>query len=116
MTVAWIIYAAALLWIYLPKDKSMRRLAVMVTLGSLPVMAACLFVVFFVTTYGNYAVAVPGLSYGWMLLLTEIFVVIAEAVLLFILSRKSLTLVEAGVLSLAMNLASFLVGQVVFAP
>ncbi len=114
VSIAWLIYAAALLWIYLPKDKSMRRLALIVTALSLPVTALCLVFVLVVVGYGNYAVAVPGLPYGWMLLLTETFVVVIEAALLFFLSRKSLTLVEAGILSLVMNLASFLVGQVVF--
>lgn len=47
-------------------------------------------------------------------LLTEAFVVAFEAALLFVLSRKTLSLTQAAVISLAMNLASFLAGQVLF--
>jgi hypothetical protein len=114
VAIAFVIYAAALVWIYLPKDKSMRRLALIMTLLSLPVTGIILLLTLVVTGYGNYAIAVPGLTPALTLLLTEVFVVLAEGMLLYVLSRKSLSLIQAGVVSLLMNLASFLVGQAIF--
>ncbi|MBN2391266.1 MAG: hypothetical protein JXR84_11100 [Anaerolineae bacterium] len=113
VTIAFVLYAAALVWIYLPKDKSMRRLALIMTLLSLPVTGLCLLFVLIVNGYGNYAVAVQGLTPGTAILLTEVFVVLAEGLLLWVLSRKSLPLLHAGAISLLMNLGSFLVGQMI---
>lgn len=114
MGIAFVLYAAALVWIYLPKDKSMRRLALIMTLLSLPVTGLCLLFVLIVNGYGNYAVAVQGLTAGTAILLTEVFVVLAEGLLLWVLSRKSLPLLHAGAISLLMNLGSFLVGLLMF--
>jgi hypothetical protein len=111
--IAALVYVAALLWIYL-SDKRKRRLGIILTLVSLPATAICLLFVLIVVGYGSYAVAVPGLSPDLALLFTELFVIMAEAALLFVLSRKSLSALQAGVLSLLMNLASFLAGQAVF--
>jgi hypothetical protein len=113
VTIACVLYAAALVWIYLPKDKSMRRLAQIMTLLSLPVTGLCLFFVLVVAGYGNQAIAARGLTPGTAILLTEVFVVLAEGLLLWVLSRKSLPLLHAGALSLLMNLSSFLVGQMI---
>jgi hypothetical protein len=114
VTIAFVFYAAALAWIYLPKDKSMRRLALIMTLLSLPVTGLCLLFVLIINGYGNYTIAVQGLTPGLTLLLTEIFVVLAEGLLFWVLNRKSLPLLHAGVISLLMNLGSFLVGQAIF--
>jgi hypothetical protein len=114
VAIAFVIYAAALAWIYIPKDKSMRRLALIMTLLSLPVTGLCLLFVLIVNGYGNYTIAAQGLTPGLTLLLTEIFVVLAEGLLLWVLSRKSLSPLHAGAISLLMNLGSFLVGQMIF--
>ena len=114
VAIAFVLYAAALAWIYVPKDKSMRRLALIMTLLSLPATGLCLLFVLIVKGYGNYTIAAQGLTPGVTLLLTEIFVVLAEGLLLWILSRKSLPLLHASAISLLMNLASFLVGQMIF--
>jgi len=114
VAIAFAIYAAALVWIYVPKDKSMRRLALIMTLLSLPVTGLCLLFVLIVNGYGNYTVAVQGLTPGVTILLTEVFVVLVEGLLLWVLNRKSLPLLHAGAISLLMNLASFLVGQMIF--
>jgi len=110
---ALLVYAAALVWIYV-SDKQKRRLPIILTLVSLPITAIFLVIVLVVAAYGNYAIAVPGLSASTAVLSAEVVAVVLEAILLFILNRKSLFVLQAAVLSLAMNLASFLVGQVVF--
>jgi hypothetical protein len=114
VTIAFVLYTAALVWIYVPKDKSMRRLALIMTLLSLPVTGLCLLFVLIVNGYGNYTIAVQGLTPGVTLLLTEVFVVLAEGLLLWVLSRKSLPLLHTGAISLLINLGSFLVGQMIF--
>lgn len=114
VAIAFVLYAAALVWIYVPKDKSMRRLALIMTLLSLPAPGIGLLLVLVVGGYGSYTVVASGLTPGLALLLTEVFVVLLEGLLLWVLSRKSLPLLHAGAISLLMNLASFLVGQAIF--
>jgi len=111
--IAMLVYAAALVWIYF-SDKRKRLLGIILTSVSLPLTGFCLLFVLIVAGYGSYEVAIPGLSSELALLFTELFVVVAEGALLFVLSRKSLSILQVGVLSLLMNLASFLAGQAVF--
>lgn len=111
--VATLLYTAAMVWIYLTREKK-RLIGIIASVVVLPLVTICVFFALIVTGYGNYEIAVPGLSPGMSLLLTEITVVLMETVLLYVLNRKTLSWTWAGALSLVMNLASFLAGQVIF--
>ncbi|MBN2005934.1 MAG: hypothetical protein JXA21_21430 [Anaerolineae bacterium] len=113
LTAAILLYVVALVWVYSPaRPKVGWKIAL--TALSLPFTLVMLFAVMFVASYGNYRLAVPGMSYPVMVLVAEVFVVAFEATLIFVLSRKTVPLKHAVIVSLSMNLASFLAGLVVF--
>jgi hypothetical protein len=74
------------------------------------VIPVCSIAVLFATSYGNNSLATGGLPGSWLLLASEIFAVLFEAGFLYFLSRKALPLRHAFLLSLLMNLASYLAG------
>jgi hypothetical protein len=81
------------------------------TLLALLVIPICSIMVLFATSYGGgYNLSGEGLPGSGLLLASEIFAVLFEAGFIYFLSRKALALKHALLLSLLMNLASYLVG------
>ncbi len=113
LTAAVLLYAAALMWIYSPARPRLGW-KIALTALSLPLTLVILLVIAFVASYGNSRLAVPGMSYPLMLLVAEVFVVLFEAALIFMLSHKTIPLKHAVVVSLCMNLVSALAGLVIF--
>ncbi len=113
LTAAVLLYAAALMWIYSPARPRLGW-KIALTALSLPFTLVILLVIAFVVSYGNYRLAVSGMSYPVMVLVAEVFVALFEAALIFVLSCKTVSLKHSAIVSLTMNLASFLVGLVVF--
>jgi hypothetical protein len=74
----------------------------------------CFFILLFLSAYGNYSVLAKGLSPGVILLTSEIFAVVGEAVLITILSKGTLSWRQAGVMSLLANTTSFVWGLLIF--
>jgi hypothetical protein len=81
-----------------------------ICLLALLIVPACSIAVLFASSYGNYNLATGGLPGSWLLLISEVFAVLFEAGFIYLLSRKSLPLKHALLLSLLMNLASYLAG------
>jgi len=101
-------------WIYRANAQK-RKIRIIVTCLSFPVLGCGFFYAGFIFFYGSYSsVRLSGLSYNLSVLYAEISAVVLEWILLYALNRKRLSLVLAGALSLAMNLASFLAGLLVF--
>jgi hypothetical protein len=104
------IYAALLAGIYRSENKT-RRWVVALTALSLPVTAFCSLVVFsFLNGYYGRNITVQGLPASVTIFASEVFAVVFEAILITILSKKSLPLRVIWITSLLMNAASFGVG------
>ena len=92
------------------RRKKMAIALVLLLLGfaASPVAALLLF-------YGNSRIAVHGLPFGVTILLAEVFAIAFEAVLLYLLARKtwSMPLWQAAVISCVMNVASYLLGRLI---
>jgi len=100
-------YAALLASIYRSDAKTRQWLTVL-TLISLPVAGVGSFVVWALTSYmGSRTVIVEGLSSNLTILVSEVFAVVFEAILISILSKRSLSSRWIWLTSLLMNAASF---------
>jgi hypothetical protein len=110
-----IIYTSVLYYAFVRADGRRRRN--MVTISTLIVLLAtpvCSGVIIFVQGYTNlYKLTSTGLPGSWLLLMSEIFAWLYETFFLYFLSRKTLPLKHALILSLLMNLTSFLAGLVI---
>ncbi len=74
----------------------------------------CAFLVEYGAAYTDYNTRpAGGLPGSWLLLASEVFAVLFEAGFIYFLSRKALVLKHALLLSLLMNLASYLAGLVI---
>lgn len=103
-------YAVGLVRIYTVQGKN-RLWAIGLYLLISFVVGFILFVLaYFGFGYGNYTVHAVGLPPGIILLLSEAFAVLAEAGLIALMSRKTLSLWQVGLMSLLMNAASCGVG------
>jgi hypothetical protein len=103
-------YAALLAGIYLSAGKT-RSWMIALTLISLPVVGFGSFVVWALTSYmGSRTVIVEGLASNVTILASEVFAVVFEAVMITILSKRSLSARLIWVTSLLMNAASFAAG------
>ncbi len=100
------LYALALVRIYTRKGKK-RTGAIVLTVSLLPLTLVCSVFALFALAFGYSAVSAAGLPPEVALLASEIFAVVSEAALIYLLSRKSLSLRHAGTMSLLMNAASF---------
>jgi hypothetical protein len=105
-----VIYATLLAGIYRSVNK-MRLWVIILTVISLPITGVCYLVVLFLASYGNYAVIAQGLPSNITILASEVFAVVFEAILIAILSKRSLPFGLICVTSLLMNAASFFIGQ-----
>ncbi len=94
-------------WIEKP---ALRVLLVGLSVGVLPLILIMTFVLAVVLDYGYQLPTADGLPAPTILLLSEIFAFIFEAVLIYLASRRTLNIGQATLLSLAMNVASFLAG------
>ena len=96
-----------------------RRVWVMVTLVLLPlsVLATlwCLVLAALGASYGGRLVAVSGMPIGLSIAFAEVFAISLEALILYLLARKTLALSvrQATVVSLFTNTSSFLIGLLV---
>jgi hypothetical protein len=109
-----ILYATLLAFIYIVKHRNRRLGLIGLSLISLPMTFFCFFILLFLSAYGNYSVLAKGLSPGVILLTSEIFAVVGEAVLITILSKGTLSWRQAGVMSLLANTTSFVWGLLIF--
>ena len=105
----FVIYALLLAGLFRSEGKR-RRVMLILTILSLPVSFVVLIAALFLTSYGNYDFAMQGLSPVQVVILSEAFAVVAEALLIGIMARKWLTGWQAVLLSLLANGASFLAG------
>lgn len=103
------IYALLLVGLFRSEGKR-RRVMLILTILSLPVSFFGLLAALFITSYGNYDFTMRGLSPVTVVALSEAFAFAAEAVLLAVMARKSLTVWQAVLLSFVANAASFLAG------
>jgi hypothetical protein len=108
---------AALLLILSRKEGKVRRRWLMLTLFLLPLAGLAIFLCWEVASLslafgGREGIAVPGLPDSLTIGFAELFAVAFEALLLYLLARKTLPLSpqQAAVISLAMNVSSFLAG------
>ena len=106
-------YADLLIGIYRSVHK-IRRWLIILTLISLPIIGVCSLVLYILVSYGNSAVIAQGLSFNLTLFASEVFAVAFEAILIAILSKRSLPFGLICVTSLLMNAASFFLGQLLF--
>ena len=97
---------------YTGKDKTRTGMIVLAIL-SLPVTFGCTIFVLFATYFGHSNVSAAGLPPEVAILVSEIVAVMSEATLIYILSRKSRSLRQAGTMSLLMNAASFFFSLVI---
>ncbi len=100
------LYALALVRIYTGKGKT-RTGTIALAVSSLPLTFVCMVFMLFATYFGHANVSAAGLPPEVAIVASEIFAVVSEAALIYILSRKSLPLRQAGTMSLLMNAASF---------
>lgn len=106
-----VFYAALLAGIYRSADKA-RRWAIILTLVSLPVTGfSCLAMLFMSSYAGGYTVIVQGLPSNVTIFTSEVFAVVFEAILITILSKRSIPTRLIWTTSLLMNAASFVLGQ-----
>ncbi len=111
--IAAALYAFSLVYIIYAEGKTRRQIIILAAIW-LP-LALILAIVpsyygymFMTSTLGRFFVSAFGLLPPNMVILaSEIFAVASEAALIYILSRKSLPLRQAGTISLLMNAASF---------
>ena len=107
---------AGLLLILSRQEGKARRIWVIVTLVLLPLAVlatlACLLMASLGAGYGWGLVAVPGMPAGLTIALAEIFAISFEALILYLLARKTLELTfkQAATISLLANVSSFLAG------
>jgi hypothetical protein len=90
-----------------------RRRKVIINLLLLAIAIVISLVWLILVSYGNSRIAVHGLPVNLTILLAEVFAIAFEAALVYHLARKtlSLSLKQAALISLAMNLTSFLLGK-----
>jgi hypothetical protein len=107
---AALIYASLLAGIY-RSGKKTRRWLIILTFISLPVTVFCLSAPgIFLSDYASIPVFTQGLTANIAILASEIFAVVFEAILITILSKRSLPLRLIWITSLLMNAASFVAG------
>ncbi len=105
-----LVYGTVLAGIYRSEGKT-RRWAIILPLISLPIAALGSFVVWGLTSYmGSRTVIVEGLPSNVTMLASEVFAVVLEAILITILSKRSLSSRLIWLTSLLMNAASFVAG------
>ncbi len=99
------------------KGERARRIGLRLTVILLPLAGLATLVVWVLSSMGvaysgGAKIAVTGLPSGLTIALAEVFAVVFEAVFLYLLARKTLSLsaVRAVVISLVMNASSFVVG------
>jgi hypothetical protein len=93
-----------------------RLLLVGLSAGFLPIILFIALVVALVADYGNRLPTADGLPAHITLMLSELFAFVFEAVLIYLASRRALNIGQAVLLSLAMNVASFLAGVLLWPP
>lgn len=104
-----------LIWVRLAPTRNSRILSIVLLVLAALVSVVCMFGTLLVAGYGNNEFPqTSGVSYPVMLVLAELFAVAFEAVLLHFLSRRSLSLRQTALISLAANLASFVLGLLLF--
>lgn len=103
-------YAAGLVRIYTTQGKKRLWTIVLYVLIFFMVGIVLLALAYFGFWYGNYTVHAAGLSPGVVLLLSEVFAVLAEAGLIAVMTRKTFSLWQVGLTSLLMNAASCGIG------
>lgn len=108
-----LLYGAALVYLRLSPPTKLRRIGFGLTIASLPLALLCIFFTLFLSAYGETPPFAAGVSPLITIPASEIFAFSSEAILLTLLSRRALSLGQAGLLSLLMNGASFLVGLLV---
>ena len=109
---AVVLYTGLLVFVYHSTARA-RWWKIPLVVLSLPLSFACAGLGLFVTTYGLDFVNVHGLSATAVIVIAEVFAVVYEAVMITVLSRRSLPTALIWVTSLLMNAASFTIGQVV---
>jgi len=92
-----------------------RRRKVIITLVLLAIAIVISLVWLYLASYGNSRIAVQGLPVSLTILLAEVFAITFETTLVYLLARKTLTLSlrHTALISLVMNVSSFLLGKLV---
>jgi hypothetical protein len=90
-----------------------RVIFTIATIMSIPLYCLLSFVIF---GLGGNAIVAAGIPVNTTIVLLEICAVLIEALLLYGMRKKQLTLSQAFLTSLIMNLASFLIGLLIFNP
>jgi hypothetical protein len=80
---------------------------------SIPVVSFFALIALFVSGYGSDPILVTGVPFWTILILSEIFAVVVEGVLVKVMSKGFLTWRQAGVMSLLTNTTSFVWGLIV---
>jgi hypothetical protein len=103
--------AYSIVVIHLYKTEKDRKKKIVLSVLSVPIVFIIWFITFFMSSYGNQNEIVwNGLSPTVAILLAEIFAFIAEAALIWVLSRKDLSIIKACILSILMNVSSCCLG------
>jgi len=113
-----IVITGALFILSRQEGRSRRGLVIFtLLLLPLPVLATlmCLFLATFGSGYSGVLIGVSGMPAGLTITLAEAFAVSSEALILYLLARKTLKLTfrQAAVISLLANMSSFLMGLLV---
>lgn len=118
VAIGTIVVISALFILSRQEGRTRRRLVIFTLfLLPLPVLATlmCLFLATFGSSYSGVLIAVPGMPVGLTITLAEVFAVTLEALILYLLARKTLELTfrQVAVISLLTNMSSFLIGLLI---
>ena len=107
-----LLYTAYLLFAHQRPRKARRNLWIAAVV-MLPVLAIFLVILLIMFSFGSIDIALRGISEGWAIVLAELFAILLEGGLIYALSRPTIrfTLKQAYALSVAMNVASFVLGR-----
>jgi len=108
------LYTVLLVAVYRTEGKSQRIKRIIRSIVTLFLAFVIFFFFLFIFTYGNNRVPATGLSPILIVISSELFVVLAEAFLIFLMSKGSFSKQRSAELSLLMNGASLLLGLLVF--
>jgi hypothetical protein len=110
-----IVFGVLLVWVRRAPQGKPRVFSILALVAAVPASIVCLFFGLLITSYGNNQFATPaGLPYPVMLMGAEAFAVLYEAVLIYLLSNRSLTFKQSALMSLVANAVSFGLGLLLF--
>ncbi len=110
-----VLFGGLLVWMRRATKRNTRVLSIVALVVAVPITVVCLFFGLIIAGYGfSQFPTAAGLPYPFMLVGAEAFAVIYEATLIFLLSNRSLSLKQSGLMSLTANTMSFGLGLLLF--